>query len=83
MADRIKAVLLFDKGHGQRQISEILLINTRASKAWIASDRPNLNGVYHPGNQDVIVREEFRIQYSTFEAVKEHYAYSLIKIKMN
>jgi len=77
-----KEVLLFLDGvHPQH--------NTRPSKAWIASgtekhikantgrDRLNLNGVYNPENQDVIVREDETINSESnirlFEVVKEHY----------
>lgn len=79
---RDKEVLLFLDGvHPQH--------NTRASKAWIASgtekylktntgrDRLNLNGVYNPENQDVIVREDEAINSESnirlFEIVKKHY----------
>ena len=34
MADRIKAILLFDKGYSQRQISEILLIDEDTVCHW-------------------------------------------------
>ena len=77
-----KEVLLFLDGvHPQH--------NTRASKAWIASgtekylktntgrNRLNLNGVYNPENQEVIVREDETINAESnirlFEVVKERY----------
>jgi transposase len=77
-----KEVLLFLDGvHPQH--------NTRASKAWIATGtekylktntgraRLNLNGVYHPENQEVIIREDETINAESniqlFEIVKERY----------
>jgi transposase len=79
---RDKEVLLFLDGvHPQH--------NTRASKAWILAgtekyiktntgrNRLNLNGVYNPENQEVIIREDEAINAESnirlFEAVKEHY----------
>jgi transposase len=77
-----KEVLLFLDGvHPQH--------NTRASKAWIAAGtekylktntgraRLNLNGVYNPENQEVIIREDEAINAESniqlFEVVKERY----------
>jgi transposase len=77
-----KEVLLFLDGvHPQH--------NTRASKAWIATGsvkylktntgraRLNLNGVYNPENQEVIIREDETINAESnirlFEAIEEHY----------
>jgi transposase len=63
--------------------------NTRASKAWIQTGsekyiktntgrkRINLNGIYNPKNQDVIIREDEAINSESniqlFETVKERY----------
>jgi transposase len=77
-----KEVMLFLDGvHPQH--------NTRASKAWIpigsekyiktntGRRRINLNGVYNPENQDVIIREDETINAESniqlFESVKEQY----------
>jgi transposase len=76
-----EAILFLDGVHPQH--------NTRASKAWIVSgtekyikantgrNRLNLNGVYNPSNQDVIIREDEAINAESnirlFEVVKERY----------